>query len=905
MKLIAWALVGLGLSVSAPAATLTHTFSFARAALSLTPQADGTAVILAAEARPCDTPGAPWLPAAYRTLLLPAGARVTAVHCVSDEALLQTGITVAPAQPPQRRNAPKAAVTPARAEAYARDTLMPQQQAQYLETQTMRGYTLVALRLNPVRYNAAQRVLHFASELRVTIEYEVTTPAAMSARNLEVFGAMARGMAANPQLAEARPQTMRLAPRNAVDYLIITSQALSNAFAALAAQRAGRGLSTAIMTVEAITAAYPGMDTQQKIRNCITNFVYGKGTLFVVLGGDDTVVPDRDCYVTGPELESQMPTDLYYSGLDGTWNADGDSNYGETNDGVDMAPDVLVGRIPVRTAQQATDYINKVIAFENNRPTALLDKMLLIGTETWDTYTGTGRPTDLLNDGHAEFRAANHPSVSDAEIWARRLYRDGITQYWRAATLSCFFDTLTSWDTTTAGDYAQTAANVQSKMNLGWGQVFFSDHGYESGWGLESGDYTTTEASTLNNRVVLVYTDACLTGHFDGSPEPCFSEGFLRNANNGTLSYIGCSRYGWGEPGSWDGGASTVYAYKFYQRLLQPRSVTIGQAFAQHKADMAPQCTVEGAERWIQFGLNLQGDPAIQWGLVESNKPPVLAHIGNKAVLAGSLLQFPVSAQDTVDGDTITLQAAPLPAWAAFAVVSNKGTVSSEFSGVPPQPGMYDLVFIAQDKDGATSETVRVVAGATGLASALLISQYGEGSSGNKFIELYNGTSNAIDLSGYVVKQQMNGAGAFANDLTLSGVLTASHTYVIVCNQASDSLRAKGDLVTGSLCLQFTGNDAIGVFTTGATLLDVVGEQNSSANWGRDLTLCRRPEVHQPAPVYAAVEWDVLPSDDWDDVGQHMLVPEPGLLVGGLLGGWLWLRRRGPSAGGQRCFVQH
>ena len=893
MKLIALMLAGLMLCMSAPAATLTHTFSFERAALRLAPQADGTTVTLAAEARPCDTPGAPWLPAAYRTLLLPAGARVTGVRSAGDEALVQSNITVSPTQPPQRRNAPKAAPVPMRAETYALDARLPQQPAQYLETQTMRGYTLVALRLNPVRYNAAHRALYFAAELQVTIEYDMATPAAQPARNLDVFGAMARGLAANPQLAAARPQTRRLAARNAVDYLVITSPALSNAFAALAAQRASRGLTTAIMTTEAITAGYPGADVQQKIRNCITNFVYNSGTLYVVLGGDDTIVPDRDCYANvDGEIETQMPTDLYYSGLDGTWNADGDSQYGETNDGADMAPDVFVGRIPVRTAAQAADYINKVIAFENNRPAALLDKMLLVGTETWDTYTGTSRPADLLGDGHAEFRADNHPSVSDAEIWTRRLYRDGITQYWRAATLACFFDTLTSWDTSTAGDCAQTAANVQSKMNLGWGQVFFSDHGYESGWGLESGSYTTTEASTLNNRVVLVYTDACLTGHFDGSPEPCFSEGFLRNANNGTLIYIGCSRYGWGNPGSWDGGPSTVYAYKFYQRLLQPRSVTVGQAFAQHKADMASQCTANGAERWIQFGLNLQGDPAIQWGLVESNKPPVMARIGNKSVLAGAPLQFTVSAQDLVDGDTITLSAASLPAWAAFAVVSNKSSVSSEFSGVPPQPGMYELIFSAQDKDGATSATVWATAGAAGLAPALMISQYGEGSGGNKFIELYNGTSNALDLGSYVVKQQMNGAGAFANDLPLSGVLTASHTYVIVCNQADDRLRAMGDLVTGSLCLQFTGNDALGVFTTGAAPVDVVGEKNSSANWGRDLTLCRRPDVHQPAPVYAADEWDVLPSDDWEDVGQHMLIPEPSLLAGGLLAGWLCLRRR-------------
>ena len=37
-------------------------------------------------------------------------------------------------------------------------------------------------------------------------------------------------------------------------------------------------------------------------------------------GGDDTVVPDRNCYgnVDGT-IETEMPTDLYYSGLGGSW----------------------------------------------------------------------------------------------------------------------------------------------------------------------------------------------------------------------------------------------------------------------------------------------------------------------------------------------------------------------------------------------------------------------------------------------------------------------------------------------------------------------------------------------------------------------------------------------------------
>ena len=50
-----------------------------------------------------------------------------------------------------------------------------------------------------------------------------------------------------------------------------------------------------------------------------------------------------------------MPTDLYYGGLDGTWDSDGDGIYGEADEDtdVDLMPEVFVGRIPVQTASQA------------------------------------------------------------------------------------------------------------------------------------------------------------------------------------------------------------------------------------------------------------------------------------------------------------------------------------------------------------------------------------------------------------------------------------------------------------------------------------------------------------------------------------------------------------------------
>ncbi len=859
-------------------------------------QHNGMTVVHGPElALPGDEPGTPWLPARFVNVLIPSGAVATGVTVKADEELLRAEIVLAPVQPPQRRNAPLAPPVPPDAAAYAVDARVPGEAAVLCGTHNLRGHTMASVRVNPLRYNAARKELWHAPRLDVTVLYAEAPQAAVApADRHDVFGRMAETLAINPSQRRATAPQARAAVAGQVDYLLITAQALSNAFHALAAHRTARGLNSAIISTETISSAYSGIDIQQKIRACIAEYVATKGTVYVVLGGDDTMVPDRDCYVTcAGETESAMPTDLYYSGLDGTWNADGDSRYGETTDGVDMAPDVIVGRIPVRTAAQASAYINKVIAFENNRPEELMQKMLVVGTETWDTYSGTGRPSDMLGDGHAEFRASNHPYVSDAEIWSRRMYRDGITQYWRAAELKYFFDTLTSWDGATAGDYLQNAANVQSKMNLGWGHVYFSDHGFESGWGIESGTYGSSDAAALNNRVVIVYTDACLTGHFDGSPEPCFSESILRNANGGALVYIGCSRYGWGSPGSYDGGASSVYAYKFYRRLFEPQRIASGAAFAQHKADMIAQSGANGAERWIQFGLNFQGDPAIMVGVVETNKMPVLEPVARQIVLAGDVVQFTVQASDPADSDMITLSAAGVPAWAVWSTVSNKGSVSGVFSGTPPQPGFAEVVFTARDKDGATSITVRITAGAPGICRDLLISEYGEGTSYNKYLELFNGTSNAVDLSQYCLRNQVNGAGPYTNELALSGTLPPDTAYLIVYNQADAALREKADMTAGSLCLAFNGNDAVALFRRGAPdiQLDEAGVFGSTAYWGQDVTLLRRWHVTLPRIPYDPEEWLAEPVNSWDDAGGHVVIPEPGVWCA-LAALWVLAQRR-------------
>ena len=64
-----------------------------------------------------------------------------------------------------------------------------------------------------------------------------------------------------------------------------------------------------------------------------------------------------------------MPTDLYYSDLDRSWDENDNNIFGEVpEDKIDMYADVFVGRAPVNTIEETENIVNKDIQYETNPP---------------------------------------------------------------------------------------------------------------------------------------------------------------------------------------------------------------------------------------------------------------------------------------------------------------------------------------------------------------------------------------------------------------------------------------------------------------------------------------------------------------------------------------------------------
>jgi len=171
--------------------------------------------------------------------------------------------------------------------------------------------------------------------------------------------------------------------------------------------------------------------------------------------------------------------------------------------------------------------------------------------------------------------------------------------------------------------------------------------------------------------------------------------------------------------------------------------------------------------------------------------------------------------------------------------------------------------------------------GGGGAYSDLIISEYIEGSSNNKAIEIYNGTAANIDLTtdGYNLQYFYNGSTTSTLTINLAGTLVVGDVYVVAHSSADPVIIAAVDLTNGSGW--FNGDDAI-VLRKGTTIIDVIGQVgfDPGTEWGTGListadnTIRRKVTVTQgdtnPSDVFdPAIEWDGYAIDTFNGLGQY------------------------------------
>ncbi len=163
----------------------------------------------------------------------------------------------------------------------------------------------------------------------------------------------------------------------------------------------------------------------------------------------------------------------------------------------------------------------------------------------------------------------------------------------------------------------------------------------------------------------------------------------------------------------------------------------------------------------------------------------------------------------------------------------------------------------------------------------LFISEYIEGTSNNKAIEIFNGTGQHIDLAagGYNLQFFFNGGTTAGTTIYLTGTVGACDVYIVANALASAPILTLADLTSNASW--YNGDDLI-VLRKGTTIIDSIGQLgvDPGTEWGSGLASTADNTLRRKASITAgdaiatnafdpALEWDGYATDTFDGLGVH------------------------------------
>ncbi|MEE4001291.1 DUF5689 domain-containing protein [Tenacibaculum sp. FZY0031] len=237
--------------------------------------------------------------------------------------------------------------------------------------------------------------------------------------------------------------------------------------------------------------------------------------------------------------------------------------------------------------------------------------------------------------------------------------------------------------------------------------------------------------------------------------------------------------------------------------------------------------------------------------------------------------------------DELTTYVRPQATFASNSVSDKKGTltgVMSDFNGA--QIYLRNEADVNFTEDYACGST----GGGTGTAAALFFSEYAEGSSNNKYLEIYNPTSETVDLKDYAFPNVSNdpstvGEYEFWNTFPDGATIAPGATYIIAHGSADPTILAKANHTFNFLSNGDDGFALVYGTETSYTVLDWLGDWNGDPGSGwdvagvtaatKDHTLVRKASITEGNPDWAASagtdaassEWEVKDIDDWTSLG--------------------------------------
>lgn len=518
-------------------------------------------------------PGSPNLPMAVYNVVIPPDAEITGVDVVSISTTALPGeFNIHPSQRPQVLSKPALAFVAPDPKAYSSNEAYPAELVRFTRSGVMGGYRIAGIQLAPLRYFPAEKRVELATRVAVAVRYERNRHQVLNLdqSQVDLMGQNVRGLVRNPERIANWAPTTKQTDDWLCDMMVITSNSMASSFQPFVNWKTRRGIKTVVVKTESIYSAYTGRDNQEKIRNCVIDYWQNHGLKWVLIGGDDGIVPVRTCYLTVEGTSEEIATDMYYADLQYSWDSNHNNEFGEMEDSVDLFYDVFIGRTPVDNALDVATFFAKDTMFEKHQDTTRLKKVLYGSTMLFDPYHG---------------KVINH------------IIADEFPTGWAHAHL----------EDPNSGVYADSMSN-------GFQLAHVSAHGSPYTFYLVMDDWEVSGLTNGLTKLNFVNSMACESGWFDG--QECLAELLVKAANGGCIAVMLNSRYGYGYPPAL--GPSELLDLQFYRYFLQGDATQFGSIGMTSKDYFQSLAMDQEVWRWCVFELNLFGDPTL---FVWSEKP--------------------------------------------------------------------------------------------------------------------------------------------------------------------------------------------------------------------------------------------------------------------------------------------
>ena len=405
------------------------------------------------------------------------------------------------------------------------------------------GVSYLLLYVTPFLYDEPSGKLYFVSYIHIDFE---GLPSGQRVTISSLPEILSTCQIADTFVDNQQPRT----DNDTIDYLIVTNNNLKSSFSALAQWKQRKCLRCKIVTKEEIDTLYPQYGNScARIKAYIMDYASPTRKKWVLLGGDDSVVPSKVC----SDDDFPFLSDFYYT----TDSIFSEVEWGTNEDGLvadcDLAsynPYVYLSRLPVRTAQQVQDYTCKLIDYE----------------------MGVGVNNNMLLAGFlVKFR---NEVKSDSHMLNEEVYDEFVSNYWNG-NLNYIYDTGTSFRVNHNDSILISGENLKNVMDDCLFNILHEiSHGDSTYWkfgNFAANHYNISHAQAQTNYPgSVIVTGACLTNQFEA--EPCLSESLLRNSNGGAVAYFGSSGLGVGGESYCSNGSTyipLIYSDQYDGHFLQ------------------------------------------------------------------------------------------------------------------------------------------------------------------------------------------------------------------------------------------------------------------------------------------------------------------------------------------------